>query len=101
MFGIILDETKKMAQEPWQLLQEILRPRRWRQFFGILFFNARAANRWKTATEAANRCSEREYSSYEDYLAHQKSKFRRLDLAEYDRNYGRVLIERLQKLPKR
>ncbi len=96
MFRIIAEQTKKMAREP-KRLRELFRPRRWRQFFSVLRYSARTGDRWKTAAgEAAFK--QREYSSYEEYVAHQKSKLQYLDLTEYDRIYGRALGERLQKL---
>jgi SAM-dependent methyltransferase len=97
MLGPILDETKKMARNP-RRLREVFRLRRWRQFFGILFFHARTGDRWKTPAEG-EKFKQREYSSYLQYLEHQQSKFQHLDLADYDRNYRRILAGRLQKLP--
>src|ERR1700722_649379 len=97
MFRIIADETKKMARDP-RRLREALRPRRWRQFFSVLLFDARTAGRWKKAADGEP-FQQREYSSYQEYVQHQQSKFQYLDLEEYDRNYRRVLAERLQKLP--
>lgn len=95
MFRIIAEQTKKMAREPKRLL-ELLRPRRWRQFFSVLFFSARTGDRWKSV--AGEGFKRREYSSYEEYVAHQKSKLQYLDLKEYDRIYARALGERLGKI---
>ena len=97
MFGTITDEVRKIARNPGRMI-EVFRPRRWRQFFSILLFNARSGNRWKAASNQAP-FKQREYSSYEQYLAHQQSKFQYLDLTEYDANYRRLLKERLQQLP--
>src|ERR1700684_2866627 len=94
---MIADEARKIARNP-RRLAEVFRPRRWRQFFSILAFNARTGNRWKTAADKT-RFKQREYSSYEQYLAHQQSKFQYLNLTEYDRTYRLVLKERLQDLP--
>src|SRR5579884_1306950 len=94
---LIRDELKKVDRSPGRW-REIFRPRRWRQFFSILFFQSRAGNRWKSAP-GAPALKQREYSSYEQYVAHQQSKFQYLDLAEYDANYRRVLKERLDGLP--
>jgi SAM-dependent methyltransferase len=90
---LIRDELKKIGRSPGRL-REALRPRRWRQFFSILFFNASAGDRWKT-TPGAPALKQREYASYEQYVEHQQSKFQYLDLADYDVNYRQVLKERL------
>jgi SAM-dependent methyltransferase len=97
MFGVIADEAKKIVRTPKRAL-EIFRPRRWRQFFSILMFNARTGNRWKSAPDNAP-FKQREYSSYEQYLRHQESKLKFLNLADYDVNYRRQLAERLKTLP--
>ena len=97
MFDVILDEARKIARKPRRLL-EVFRPRRWRQFFSILAFNARAGNRWQTAPDQAQ-FKRREYASYEQYIRHQQSKFQFLDLADYDVNYRRQLGARLQNVP--
>jgi SAM-dependent methyltransferase len=97
MFGIIADEMKKIFRTPGRAL-EVFRPRRWRQFLSILFFNARTGDRWKSAPDNAS-FKQREYSSYEQYLRHQGSKLKYLDLTDYDVNYRRQLVERLQTLP--
>jgi SAM-dependent methyltransferase len=96
MLRIIAEQTKKMAREP-KRLRELLRPRRWRQFFSVLFFSARTGDRWKTAA-SGQAFKQREYASYEEYVAHQKSKLQYLDLTEYDRKYSKALGERLKKL---
>ncbi|MDB6020762.1 MAG: hypothetical protein JWQ04_619 [Pedosphaera sp.] len=97
MFGTIFEEAKKLGRSPARL-REVFRPRRWRQLFSILFFNARTGNRWKSAPDAQP-FKQREYSSYEQYLRHQQSKFQYLDLADYDLNYRRQLKERLENVP--
>jgi SAM-dependent methyltransferase len=79
-------------------LAELFRPRRWRQFFSVLVFSARSGNRWKSAPDKTQ-FKQREYSSYEQYVRHQQSKFQYLDLAEYDRSYRRELADRLRHLP--
>lgn len=94
MFEIIIEEAKKLGRSPGRL-REALRPRRWRQFFSILLFNARTGNRWKTAS-AAPALKQREYSSYEEYVRHQQSKFQYLDLKDYDLKYRQQLRERLK-----
>jgi SAM-dependent methyltransferase len=92
MFGVLMDEAKKAARDP-RRLREAFRPRRWRQLFGILRFNG-AGSRWKSATAAG--LKQREYSSYEEYVRHQKSKFEHLDLSDYDRKYRGLLVARLR-----
>ena len=95
MLEILLDEARKIARTPKRLLQAF-HLRRWRQFFNILLFNARTGNRWKTAA-GKTEFKQREYASYGQYLQHQQSKFKYLDLTDYDLNYRRQLKERLQK----
>jgi SAM-dependent methyltransferase len=97
MFAIILNEAKKLIRSPKRLLQ-IFYPRRWRQFFGILFFSARTGDRWKPV-EGENQFKKREYISYGQYLRHQQAKSQYLDLTDYDINYRRQLKERLRDLP--
>jgi len=97
MFDVILDEAGKIARKPRRLL-EAFRPRRWRQFFSILAFHARAGNRWQTSADKSQ-FKRRAYASYEQYLRHQQSKLPYLDLADYDVKYRRQLGGRLQTLP--
>jgi SAM-dependent methyltransferase len=97
MFGVIFDEVRKMARHPGRALQ-MFHVRRWRQFFGVLLFEARTGNRWQTV-EDDKQFKRREYSTYEQYVRHQQSKFQYLDLADYDANYRRLLTERLRNLP--
>lgn len=82
-----------MGRSPGRV-REVFRPRRWRQFFNILFFNARESERWKTSADAPA-LKQREYSSYEHYVRHQQSKFQYLDLADYDVKYRQQLKQRL------
>jgi SAM-dependent methyltransferase len=95
MPGIIRDETKKLARTPGRW-RELFHPRRWRQFFSVLFFNARAGG-WKTVP-GAEQFQQRQYASYEEYVRHQQSKLQYLDLAEYDRKYRQLLGGRLRKI---
>jgi SAM-dependent methyltransferase len=97
MFRTIVDEIKKLARDP-RRLREVFRLRRWRQFFGVLWFDARTGGRWKKAADG-EAFQQREYESYGEYVAHQQSKLQYLDLEEYDRKYRRVLGERLRALP--
>ncbi len=97
MLDVIFDEVKKIGRSPGRL-REVLRPRRWRQFFSILLFKARAGNRWKAASGATG-LKQREYASYEQYVQHQQSKFQYLDLVDYDVKYRRLLKERLAGAP--
>src|SRR5258708_16776032 len=92
MFDIILDEVRKIARDPKRLGQ-VFHFRRWRQFFNILLFRARTGNRW-LATPGETQFKQREYSSYEEYVRHQQSKFACLDLRDYDVNYRRLVQER-------
>jgi SAM-dependent methyltransferase len=95
MPGIIRDEAQKLARTPGRWRQ-LFYPRRWRQFFSVLMFNARAGG-WK-AVPGAEQFQQRQYASYEEYVRHQQSKLQYLDLADYDRNYRRQLRERLEKI---
>jgi SAM-dependent methyltransferase len=95
MSGVIRDEAKKLARTPGRW-QELFRPRRWRQFFSVLFFNARTGG-WKTVP-GAEQFQQRQYASYEEYVRHQQSKLQYLDLTEYDRKYRQLLGGRLQKI---
>lgn len=94
---MISEELKKMGQSPGRM-REVFRPRRWRQFFKILLFNAREGERWKTNSDAPA-LKQREYSSYEQYVRHQQSKFQYLDLTDYDAKYRQQLKERLTGAP--
>ncbi|MDB6017502.1 MAG: methyltransferase [Pedosphaera sp.] len=97
MIGVLFDEAKKIARNPKRLGQAF-HLRRWRQLFGILRFNARTRNRWSPLANA-RQLQQREYSSYDQYVRHQASKFAHLDLAEYDRTYREQLRERLRGQP--
>jgi hypothetical protein len=97
MFRIILDEAKKIARSPRRLGQ-VFRLRRWRQFFSILRHHNRTGNRWQSAANAPE-FRRRSYSSYDQYVRHQQSKFAHLDLNEYDRRYREHLRDRLRGLP--
>jgi SAM-dependent methyltransferase len=91
MFGVLLDEAKKAVRDP-RRLREALRPRRWRQLLSILRFNGTGSH-WKSAMAGLKR---REYSSYDEYVRHQQSKFEHLDLTDYDRKYRALLAARLR-----
>jgi SAM-dependent methyltransferase len=91
MFGVLMDEAKKAVRDP-RRLREALRPRRWRQLLSILRFNG-VGRHWNSATAGLKR---REYSSYDEYVRHQQSKFEHLDLTEYDRKYRALLAGRLR-----
>jgi SAM-dependent methyltransferase len=93
--GLIRDEAAKLVRTPLRW-RELLRPRRWRQFFGILWFRARSGNRWKTSADP--HFQQRDYASYDQYLQHQQSKLQYLDLAEYDRRFHAALKTRLAAL---
>jgi SAM-dependent methyltransferase len=93
---VLEEEAKKIVTTPGRW-RELFRPRRWRQLFSILVFRARSGDRWQAAGEE-KQFKRREYSSYEEYVRHQQSKFQYLDLTEYDRNYRQQLGERLQSL---
>jgi SAM-dependent methyltransferase len=95
MPGVVGDEAKKLARIPGRW-RELLRPRRWRQFFSVLRFDRRAGN-WQEVP-GAGQFQRRQYASYGEYLRHQQSKLQYLDLTEYDRNYRRLLGERLKKI---
>jgi SAM-dependent methyltransferase len=95
MPGVILDEAKKLTRTPGRWRQA-LHMRRWRQFFSVLLFNARAGG-WKTVPGRED-LQQRQYASYDQYVRHQQSKLQYLDLAEYDRSYRQQLRERLQRL---
>ena len=86
-----------MGRSPGRV-REVFRPRRWRQIINILLFNAREGDRWKTNSETSA-LKQREYSSYEQYIRHQQSKFQYLDLADYDVAYRQQLKERLTGAP--
>lgn len=90
------EEAKKIVTTPGRW-REVFRLRRWRQLFSILLFRARSGNHWQSTGEE-KQFKRREYSSYEEYVRHQQSKFQYLDLTEYDRNYRLQLGERLKSL---
>ncbi len=91
--NLIVTETRKILRNPSRL-KEALRPRRWRQFLGVLNFYSRTGNRWRTdAHEAA--FQKRIYLGYQDYLEHQQTKLRHLDLSRHESDYRRLLRERL------
>jgi SAM-dependent methyltransferase len=95
MPGIIRDEAQKLARTPGRWRQ-LFHPRRWRQFFSVVRFSSRAGG-WKTVA-GAEQFQQRQYASYEEYVRHQQSKLQYLDLTDYDRNYRRLLHERLEKI---
>lgn len=88
------EEAKRIIRMPGRW-REVFRPRRWGQMFSILLFRARAGDHWNTAGDD-KQFKKREYSSYEEYVRHQQSKFKFLDLTDYDRNYRQQLKVRLQ-----
>jgi SAM-dependent methyltransferase len=63
----------------------------------LRLLRARIGKRW-IADSADQRFKKRTYSSYRDYLAHQKDKLQRIDLSEYDVKYRDILRERLKAL---
>ena len=97
MPDVIRDEAKKLARTPGRWRQ-VFHLRRWRQFFSVLFFNARLRAAGKPFP-GAEQFQQRQYASYEEYVRHQQSKLPYLDLSDYDRKYRQLLRERLQKIP--
>lgn len=97
MLATIAEEVKKIGRSPAKV-RKVFRLRQWQKFLTILFFNARAGNRWQAASGTSG-LKQRQYSSYDVYVRHQQSKFRFLDLSDYDVNYRRLLKERLQEAP--
>ena len=99
MFGLILDEARKIARSPRRLL-EVFRPRRWGQFFSILVFNARAGNRWKNTAAQGGLNGQRAYDSYGQYLQHQGSKLKYCEAGGLRRQLSPSLLgERLRSVP--
>jgi SAM-dependent methyltransferase len=63
----------------------------------LRLLRARIGKRWVN-DGGDQRFKKRVYSSYRDYLAHQKDKLQRIDLSEYDVKYRDTLRERLEAL---
>jgi SAM-dependent methyltransferase len=78
-------------------LRHVLSPARWRPFLRKLR-RARASEvgRWVDAGDGFRR---REYTSYDEYVAHQASKLKAKNLEHYDVEFEAVLAERLATLP--
>jgi SAM-dependent methyltransferase len=93
MFDILFAEAKKIVRDP-RRLGEAFRPRRWRQLASIIRFNSGTAGQWEAASGAGLR--QRKYASYDDYVAHQRSKLSHLDLSKHEPAYRRQLAERLR-----
>src|SRR5262245_39874242 len=91
--NLIGTEARKLAQTPGRW-KELLRPRRWRQFFDVALFYLQTGNRWQ-ADSPDGRLERRVYPNYEDYLRRQQSKLACLDLASYEADYQRLLGERM------
>lgn len=77
-----------------RLLGEILRPRRWRQLISLTLFHVRTGNRWRPAGSNQG-LEQRQYSSYRQYLEHQGSKLKHLELSCYEADFQRILKVRL------
>src|SRR6185503_98269 len=92
LLKLVGTETKKMFQNPGRW-QELLRPRRWRQFFHVAIFYFRTGNRWQTEPSDSS-FERRVYRSYPDYLHCQEAKLEYLDLSRYEAEYQRLLGER-------
>ena len=88
-------EARRVFQNPSRL-KEALRPRRWRQLIGVLTFYVRTGNRWCRAPQGEG-FQKRVYSGYQEYLQHQRTKLRYLDLSGYETDYQRHLAGRLAK----
>src|SRR5256885_15343735 len=96
LLNLVATEARKILRNPARL-KEALRPRRWRQFFGVVRFYSRTGNRWMPDPGRA-RFEKRAYVSYRDYLALQLGKYLQLDLSPYDSPYERLLAVRLRQL---
>jgi len=93
LLNLVAAEARKILRNPARL-KEALRPRRWRQFFGVVRFYSRTGNRWMAYSGRAG-FEKRAYVSYREYLDHQQVKLRHLDLSSYESQYERLLGERL------
>ena len=96
LLKLVGTETKKMFQNPGRW-RELLRPRRWRQFFHVAIFYFRTGNRWQTEPSDSS-FERRVYRSYPDYLHCQEAKLEYLDLSRYEAEYQRLLGERLARV---
>ena len=86
-------EIGKIFRDPSRV-KELLRPRRWRQFAGVLAFHLRTGNRWRAPAQGPA-FQQRVYPGYDDYLKHQQAKLPHLDLSRYEIAYRARLSERL------
>jgi len=74
----------------------VLSSRRRRIFFGFFKTQLNVSDEWKTADTMPG-TSQRSYSSYQDYLDHQRSILAMIDLSDYDKTFRLALRDRLEK----
>lgn len=84
----IVTEARRTLRSPGRLLKVF--DRTWRE--------SRAGSAASSGPEWTDD-STRPYASYDDYLAHQRSKMAMMDLSAYDREFQVTLRERLGSLP--
>lgn len=99
----LYEEVASTIKRPWRVLG-VLNKDRLSQHLNTLSLRhslrslrSRVGESW-VAYDGDRNFTKREYSNYDDYLAHQKDELQRIDLSEYDIKYRRVLRERLEKL---
>lgn len=88
---LLATEAKITVRDPARL-RHILNPQRW-GYFRAMGSKLTVAETWRPTTSGIQA---RQYQDYDQYVAHQSAKLQSLDLTAYDRDYRRVLGERLK-----
>jgi SAM-dependent methyltransferase len=90
---LLATEVRITARDPARL-RHLLNPRRW-GYFNALGSKLTVSEAWRST---ATGIQARQYQGYDQYVAHQSAKLQSIDLTAYDRDYRRVLAERLKHL---
>ncbi|MFQ5795738.1 MAG: class I SAM-dependent methyltransferase [Candidatus Bipolaricaulia bacterium] len=96
LFALLYKDVVHTVKKPWRIVG-VLNKNKLLQWLNTLLLRSRIGKSWSTYNSEQS-FKKRVYSSYEDYLEHQKDKLQRIDLSDYDIRYRYVLRERLEKL---
>lgn len=96
LLSLLYREVAQTIERPKRIVR-ILNKKKLYEYFRFLSLESRISRAWVTYNNGQG-LRRRSYSSYEDYLMHQKDKLRYKDLYNYDLKFRSTLRERLENL---
>lgn len=94
LFSVLWGELKRIGEKPSRILA-VANPNRIAVYLGYLRSRLSLKESWNSNTPGFAR---RQYEDYEEYLYHQTSSLRHMDLSRYDSQFRAALSKRLEGL---